>query len=65
MKKVKIVLDEWDSTCGDGCCDTYGTTIYVDGVELDSSEQRSSVILEKVLEYLGYDVKVEETYNGQ
>lgn len=23
--KIKITLDEYDTTCGDGCCTNYGT----------------------------------------
>jgi hypothetical protein len=30
-KEILIELEEWDHTCGDGCCYTYGTNIYING----------------------------------
>lgn len=34
-KKVKIEFLDWDYTCADGCCTTYGTKILVDGKEIE------------------------------
>ena len=64
-KKVKIELDEFYYNCGDGCCTNYGTTTTVNGKELDLINQDVATILEQVLEELGYDVEIIETYNGE
>jgi hypothetical protein len=71
MKKVKITLEEWDYTCGDGCCYSYGTRIYLNGKELehpnpevqDNSDVGSSVVasLLAVLKELGYEVEIDLT----
>jgi hypothetical protein len=72
MKKVKITLEEWDYTCGDGCCFSYGTKIYLNDKELehpdpevdDNSGVGSSVItaLLAVLKELGYEVEIDLTF---
>ena len=64
-KKVKIELDEFYYNCGDGCCTNYGTTTTVNGKELPLINQDVATILEQVLEELGYDVEIIETYNGE
>jgi bifunctional NMN adenylyltransferase/nudix hydrolase len=33
--KLKITFKEWDYTCGDGCCTTFGTKLYLNDKELD------------------------------
>ena len=63
--KVKIELDEYSYNCSDGCCTDYGTTTTVNGVELDLHNQDVGTILEMVLEHLGYEVELIETYNGK
>lgn len=62
MKKVKIKLEDWVYTCGDGCCTTYGTTTTVNGVELDNINEDRGTIIQKILEHLGFEVDLEETY---
>ena len=64
-QKIKIELDEWDSSCSDGCCLSFGTTIKVDGVQLDSTNQDAGTIVREILEHLGYEVELVETYNGE
>lgn len=65
MKKVKIELEEYCYTCGDGCCTTYGTITKVNGKELELHNQDTKTILEQVLEELGYNVEIIETYDGE
>jgi hypothetical protein len=72
MKKVKITLEDWSYTCGDGCCYSYGTRIYLNGKELqhpnpDILDNRyigmdTQTALHAVLKELGYEVEIEETY---
>jgi hypothetical protein len=69
VKKLKITLEDWDHTCGDGCCYSYGTKIYLNGKELehpnpevhDNSYVGMDVdtALRAVLKELGYEVEVE------
>jgi len=72
MKKVNIMLEEWDYTCTDGCCFSYGTKIYLNGKELehpnpevdDNSYVGDSVItaLLAVLKELCYEVEIDLTF---
>jgi hypothetical protein len=73
MKKVKITLEEWNYTCGDGCCYSYGTKMYLNGKELehpnpevdDNSYVGDDVTtaLLAVLKELGYQVEIDLTYS--
>lgn len=57
--KIIINLEEWDSTCGDGCCYNYGTTIHINGETLPEDGHSPHNLLQAVLNYLGYkDVNV-------
>jgi hypothetical protein len=69
MSKLKITFEDWHSTCGDGCCDYYGTYLYLNGEKLEhpnSEVYDNSYIgmdtensLEAVLKKLGYEVEFE------
>ena len=63
--KIIIELDEYESQCGDGCCLDYGTVTKVNGKELNCHNQDVATILKGVLEELGYDAEIVETYNGK
>jgi hypothetical protein len=65
MKKLKIILNEYNHKCSDGCCDHYGTITTVNNVELPCHNQDAETILKQVLEHLGYDVEIECQYNGE
>lgn len=60
--KVKVELHEYTYDCGDGCCTDYGTLTVVNGKELPCHNQDVATILRIVLEELGYEVEIEETY---
>lgn len=64
-QKLNIDIEEYYHTCGDGCCTDYGTIIKVNGVELPSHNQDVYTILHNVLEFLGYEVEINETFGGQ
>lgn len=60
---IKIEVKEWSYTCGDGCCDTYGMDVYVDGVqvnEFDVSEKEA--LLMAVLKHLGIEAEIVSEY---
>lgn len=63
--KIKITLDEYNTTCGDGCCTDYGTVTYVDGVEMPCHNQDTPTVVTQILEHLGYEVDIELLYNGE
>jgi len=57
MEKLNIELKNWHYQCGDGCCDLYGTDIYLNGEKLDEQNADDSRnALKAVLEKLGYEV---------
>lgn len=63
--KVKIELNEYMYNCADGCCTEYGTTTKVNGEEMPLNNQDVGTILEMVLNHLGYEVEIVETYNTE
>jgi hypothetical protein len=59
MKKLKIEIEEWSHTCGDGCCYTYGTDIFINGKKVSSGDYNNTeIILKEVLESLNFDVEI-------
>jgi hypothetical protein len=59
IKKLNITLEDYDSTCFDGCCYNYGTITTVNGVELECHNQDTESIVRQILEHLGYNVTIE------
>lgn len=67
MEKIKITLEEWDHTCGDGCCYDYGVKVYVNDTELEHPNpdvdyngyvgSDVQTALHAVLKHLGYEVE--------
>lgn len=57
-KTLKIDLQEYENSCGDGCCLDYGTVTTVNGVELPFHNQDIPTILTQILEHLGYNVEI-------
>jgi hypothetical protein len=62
---LNIQLNEYNHQCGDGCCDIYGTITTINGVELSCHNQDTYTIVKQILEHLGYEVEITETYNGE
>ena len=63
-EKLNIDIQEYYYNCSDGCCTDYGTIIKVNGVELPSHNQDAYTILKNVLEFIGYEVEINETFGG-
>lgn len=62
--KISIELRDWDHTCGDGCCSTYGTDVILNGetigtIESYDLERGLSLILGK----LGIEADIERAYD--
>lgn len=60
-EELLIELEEWDHTCGDGCCHTYGVNIYINRELIEDQDGfNNHQLLTAVLNKLGYtNVKVE------
>jgi hypothetical protein len=60
-EELLIELEDWNHTCGDGCCLTYSVNIYINGEQIENEDGTSShQLLTAVLNKLGYtNVKVE------
>jgi len=65
-EELLIELEEWDHTCNDGCCYTYGVNIFVNGEQIEDEDGTNPhQLLTAVLNKLGYkNVQVEYKYNG-
>lgn len=60
---MEVKLKYWDHTCGDGCCTSSGTDVFIDGVRVSQGDNENiEIILSDVLKHLGYDVKIETEY---
>ena len=56
---LEIDLIDWDHTCGDGCCYTYGQDITLNGEKLDEQNAEDSKnALTAILTKLGYNVEI-------
>lgn len=58
-KPLIIEMKDWHHQCGDGCCDSYGTDIFLNGERLDeqnAEDSKNALIV--VLEELGYKVDI-------
>ena len=57
-ENVLLKIEEWEHTCHDGCCYTYGTKIFINNKQVTSGYANEiGTILEEVLQYLDYDVQ--------
>lgn len=68
---LKIELKEWHYQCSDGCCDLYGTKIFVNGEEVEHYDKDTSnqyigddvqEALKSVLKHLGIECEIEKNY---
>jgi hypothetical protein len=58
-KQINIKIDDWDYTCGDGCCYEQGSTVYLNGEELIDVDADSGIELTKaILIKLGFIVNI-------
>jgi len=55
-KKVKIEIRPWHYKCGEGCCDDFGESLYVNDIELTNDASLVGESIKMTLEHLGYEV---------
>ena len=56
MKKIHV--EDWHHTCGDGCCDEWGTAVYVDGKAVELSYGVDVDDIESILKAVGVDYEI-------
>jgi len=62
-KPLKIELREWEHTCTDGCCFSFGQDVYLNDEDLlEQNADNAENALNAVLTKLGYDVSFEYTH---
>jgi hypothetical protein len=60
MIELNIKIKEWDCTCGDGCCYTWGKDVFINDEKVSSGDYDDiTIILKDVLGNLGYKVNIE------
>lgn len=61
MEKAVIELVDWDHTCSDGCCYSWGTELYINGEEVhhNISELGTDGLVKLICEKLNVEVLVE------
>ncbi len=64
-RKVTVEFNEYDHTCADGCCNSWGFEVRVNGVELDAQNLDVQTQVRQILEHLGYEVEIINKYNGE
>lgn len=60
MKKLKIDLEHYTTACTD-----FGCIVKVNDVELKWRNEDLQTILKSILEYLGYEVEVNEIWTDE
>lgn len=48
----KIEFKPYHYTCGDGCCDEYGTEVYVNGFQITRDGENVESVIECLMEFL-------------
>ena len=56
--KHEIVLSSWNWSCGDGCCDDYGTELFVNGVSISRYCDFSPDSLQMLFDALNIDADI-------
>lgn len=64
-EKLIIELNEYCYKCSDGCCTNYGTVVKVNGTEMPFHNQDTKTIIEQILQHIGYEVDIIETFDGE
>jgi hypothetical protein len=60
----EILFRPYHYTCGDGCCDDYGTKVYVNGFQVAADADNSESVAMALMAFLNIDdVSVEWDYD--
>lgn len=56
--ELEIRTEPWSHTCGDGCCYTWGTDVYINGERVSQGDcDDIQAILKEVLTHLNFKIK--------
>lgn len=55
---VKVHAEDWHYTCGDGCCDDWGTDIFIDGKKVDLGHSVDVEDVENILKAVGVEYEL-------
>lgn len=59
-EKLVIKFEDWDYTCGDGCCYEWGTKIYINGTQVANYNGGvAQQVFVDILEHLGYEIEID------
>lgn len=60
-KHIKLKFNQWHHTCADGCCDSWGVEIILNGeVVTNFNDTVAEQPIVDILVHLGYTVEIEE-----
>jgi hypothetical protein len=65
MSAIKITLQPWHYTCEDGCCDEYGTALYVDGKEITRHFDADESDIKTLLDAIGVNYEIEMEWEAE
>lgn len=63
MEKIKLEVIDWEHTCDDGCCYSWGTDVKINGekvVTIEGDDIADTLV--SIIERLGYKVDLTRTY---
>lgn len=59
-----IVFEPYHYTCSDGCCDDYGTKVFVNGFDINCNGDDAVSVLAGIMEFLEVDnVEIDYDYD--
>jgi hypothetical protein len=62
----EVVFKPYHHSCGDGCCDEYGTNVYVNGFDLNCDGEDAEQVISALIEFLNIEnVSVERVYEDE
>lgn len=56
LKEIDLKFEDWNYSCGEGCCHYYGTDIFLNDKKVDFNGDSIEGAVKAVLEHLGYKV---------
>ena len=58
MQELEVTTQPWSHTCGDGCCYTWGTDVFINGEKVTQGDfDDIQSILIDVLKHLKFKIK--------
>ncbi len=58
MSKLIIRIEDWDHTCSDGCCYTYGKDCFINDEKITQEAENPRELIEALLNYLKIEYEI-------